>query len=98
RAPAAGSPDFPAFVLMQELLGGSDGVNLDQGLSGSPVRDDAWVRGVANDMETWLPPAAQPYIFAISGSVAAGTDTKEIEDAIEARVARLRDEDKSEQR
>ena len=98
RAPAAGSPDFPAFVLMQELLGGSDGVNFDQGLSGAPVRDGSLLKGVADEMETWLPPAAQPYIFAISGSVPAGTDTKEIEDAIEARVAILRDEATSEKR
>jgi zinc protease len=57
RAPAAGSPDFPAFVLMQELLGGSDGVNFDQGLSGAPVRDGSLLKGVAEEMETWLPPA-----------------------------------------
>ena len=98
RAPAAGSPDFPAFVLMQELLGGSDGVNFDQGLSGAPVRDGSLLEQVADEMETWRPPAAQPYIFAISGSVPAGTDRKEIEDVIEARVAMLRDETTSEKR
>ena len=83
---------------MQELLGGSDGVNFGQGLSGAPVRDGSLLKGVADEMETWLPPAAQPYIFAISGSVPAGTDTKEIEDAIEARVAILRDGATSEKR
>jgi zinc protease len=98
RAPAAGSPDFPAFVLMQELLGGGDGVNFDQGLGGASVRDGALLKGVAADMETWLPPAAQPYIFTISGSVPAGASTKEIEGEIEARVAILRDEATSEKR
>jgi zinc protease len=98
RAPAAGSADFPAFVLMQELLGGGDGVNFDQGLGGSPVREASLLYGITDGMETWLPPAAQPYIFTISGSVAADADPQSIEEAIEARIAVLRDEALSEKR
>jgi zinc protease len=98
RAPAAGSADFPAFLLVQELLGGGDGVNFAQGLGGAPVREGSLLHGVADDVETWLPPAAQPYIFTISGSVAADADPQALEEAIEARIAVLREEAMSERR
>lgn len=98
RAPAAGSDDFPVFLLVQELLAGGDGVNFAQGLGGTPARPGSLLYGVTDDVRTWLPPAAQPYIFTISGSVPAGTDEQALEEEIEARIAALRDEPMSERR
>jgi zinc protease len=98
RAPAAGSADFPAFLLVQEILAGGDGVNFAQGLGGTAVREGSLLHGVTDDIETWLPPAAQPYIFTISGSVPAKADLSALEEEIEARIAVLRDEAMSDKR
>lgn len=92
RAPAAGSPDWPAFLVLQEVLGGGEGVNFAQNEWGVAVRPGTRLAGVVDDLSTWYPPMAQPYVFSIAGSIAAGDDPAAIEAAIEARLARLREE------
>jgi predicted Zn-dependent peptidase len=98
RAPAVVHPDFVPFLLIQELLGGSSGVSFLQQVGLVPLRSGAWLEEIAGDVETWLPPSPQPYVFMISGSVAAGADGEQarrtvedaVEEAVEERIARLR--------
>lgn len=93
RAPAVASPDYPAFLVVQELLGGSSGVNFRQDSARAPVRRAARLAGLAEDLSTWFPPAAQPYVFSISGAAPTGTAPADIEAAIERQIAGLRDTD-----
>ncbi|HVS15401.1 MAG TPA: pitrilysin family protein, partial [Thermoanaerobaculia bacterium] len=92
RAPEVTHPDFVPFLLIQELLGGGRGVSFLQQVGPVPGRPGAWLEGVAEEVETWLLPSPQPYVFMVSGN--AGVDGEEarsaIEDAIEERIARLR--------
>ncbi len=68
RAPSANSPDFAAFLVLQELLGGGSGVSFLQNDWGTSVRDDSLLAGAADDLTTWYPPSAQDYIFVVGGS------------------------------
>jgi len=91
QAPGVNDVDFPAFLLLQELLSGSTGVNFQQVFGTSPGRPDAFLSGIAEDMRSWYPPAAQTYIFSIAGSAAATALPDDIERKVETAVARLRD-------
>ncbi|MDH4107136.1 MAG: insulinase family protein [Gammaproteobacteria bacterium] len=90
RAPSASSPDFAAFLVLQELLGGSSGISFLQNDWGTAVRPGSALHGAADGLTTWYPPSAQDYVFTIGGSAAPGADEAQIEAGIEARVARLR--------
>jgi zinc protease len=90
RGPSVGSPDWPAFLLLQDLLGGGDGVNFSQNEWGTPVRSGAILDGVTSDLETWFPPQAQPYVLTVGGTVAAGAVPEEIEAALERRILTAR--------
>ncbi len=90
RAPAASSPDFPAFLLLQELLGGGEGVNFLQNEWGVAVRADRRLAAVEGDLVTWLPPTAAPYVFSIAGWVDPAADPAAVEAAVEEAVAMLR--------
>jgi zinc protease len=90
RGPSVGSPDWPAFLLLQELLGGGDGVNFSQNEWGVPVRSGAILDGVTGDLETWFPPQAEPYALTVGGTVAAGAIPEEIEAALESKILTAR--------
>jgi zinc protease len=90
RAPSANHPDFPAFLVLQEILGAGSGVNFRQNDWGTPVDTGSVLDGVANDVTTWFPPSAQDYIFIIGGSIAGDGDEQATEKAIEERIAGLR--------
>jgi zinc protease len=79
HAPAASSPDWPGFLLLQEVLGGGAGVNFRQDTFGVPTRPGTRLDGIVES--TWLVPAAQPYLFTLSGSVDPGDEA-----ALETRV------------
>jgi zinc protease len=91
HAPAVQSADYPAFLVLQELLAGNAGVNFRQDNAESPVRDGAPLSGIADDLTTWFPPAPQPYVFSIAATVPASARATDIESAIESRIAELRD-------
>jgi len=91
HAPSARHPDFPAFLLMQELLSGSSGVNFHQDGGTSPVQEGRLLHGVADDLRTWYPLAAQTYGFSIAGTLAAGSGQDELERLVEARIRPLRE-------
>ncbi len=88
RAPAASHPDYPAFLLLQELLGGSGGVSFLQATFGTPVADGGRLAGAAEELVTWFPPSALPYVFTVSGS-RGDRSAAEVERSIAARLERL---------
>ena len=92
-APAASSPDFPAFMVLQEMLSGGSGLNLRQ-TDWAPTTkavDGSLLFGVTDDIATWLPPARVPFLFMIGGSIAAKANPAAVEHTIAQRIAILRD-------
>jgi zinc protease len=85
RAPSVRSPDFAPFLVLQELLAGGSGVNFLQNDWGTPARAESPLGAIAAEVATWYPPAAQDYVFMVSGSIPAGAD----EAAVEAGVQRV---------
>ena len=90
RAPAANSPDFAAFLVVQSLLGASSGVNFNQNDWGADVAVGAMLDGVAENLTTWYPPSAQDYVFVVGGTAPAGVSEADVEQAVEKRIAALR--------
>ena len=90
-APAASSPDFPAFLLLQQILAGTPGLNPRQsGWSGTKAAEGTILSGVTNDIATWLPATHDPFLFMISGSIDARADQLALERDIANRFAGLR--------
>jgi zinc protease len=93
HAPAASSPDFPAFLVLQQLLAGGSGLNLRQ-TDWAPTTEavhGSALFGVTDDIATWLPPTRDPFLFMIGGSVPAKADPAALEHDIERRIASLSD-------
>jgi zinc protease len=99
-APAASSPDFPAFLVLQEILSGGSGVNLRQTDWAPTTRavQGALLFGVSDDIATWLPPTRDPFLFMIGGSIESNADEAALERAIGKRLASLRGHPVSEAR
>ncbi|HLF30843.1 MAG TPA: pitrilysin family protein, partial [Xanthomonadales bacterium] len=89
RAPSASNADYPAFLLAQELLAGGSGVSFLQNDWGTVARRDAPLAGITDDLSTWFPPAAQDYVFVISGSAPRDADEAGVERAIAQAILRL---------
>lgn len=92
RAPSASSPDYAAFLVLQDLLGGSSGVSFLQNDWGTPVRRESILFGAADGLTTWFPPSAQDYVFLVSGDASSQADEEVIETRIEERIAIARDQ------
>lgn len=90
RAPEVGHADWPAFLLLQEILGGGEGVNFLQNDWGVAVRSGTRLDGLTKDLSTWYPPAASPYLFVISGSLPAEGSVTDLEVVLEEQIERLR--------
>ncbi len=90
RAPSIRDPDWPAFLLLQDLLGGGEGVNFSQNEWGSPVRRGAILDGVTDDLATWFPPQAQPYVFTVTGTIGSESSPHDIEKALDQRLGSVR--------
>lgn len=93
RAPAVTDPDFPAFLLLQAVLGGSPGINFRQDESPCPVAPESRLAGAAPAMATFFAPTAQPFVLSLTGRTVAGTARSGIEREIERRIRRLRSRD-----
>jgi zinc protease len=90
-APAASALDFPAFLVLQQILAGTPGLNPRQsGWSGTKAVDGSLLSGVTGDIGTWLPATHDPFLFMISGSIDARADRETIEREIAKRLAGLR--------
>ncbi|MEQ8178637.1 MAG: insulinase family protein [Amphiplicatus sp.] len=88
-APPARSEDFAAFLVMQKLIGGGSGANFLQNEWGDAVESGARLDGIAEDLATWFIPTADPYVFTVSGSIAAADDTEKPEAAIQSALDAL---------
>jgi zinc protease len=91
QAPGVRDPDFPAFLIVQEWLGGGSGVNFMQEFGSTPARPGSFLGGLTTNVRTWFPPSARTYLFSIAGTVPADSNPAEIESAVEQALARLRD-------
>jgi zinc protease len=90
RAPSVNHADFAAFLVLQDVLGGGSGVNFRQNDWGTPVRDDALLHGIADELTTWYPPSAQNYVFVVGGTIAPEGDESVLEQGLEDRLAEVR--------
>jgi zinc protease len=91
-SPAASSGDFPAFLLVQQLLSGTPGLNPRQsGWSASPVSEGSLLAGVTEDIGAWLPTTHDPFLYTLSGTIAARADRATVERQIQSKIAALRD-------
>jgi zinc protease len=91
RAPAATHPDYAAFLVLQDLLAGGSGVNFLQNDWGTPARESRLLDGAADSVTSWFPPSAQDYVFVIGARPGDRQSGQDAEQAIEARIAALRD-------
>lgn len=91
-APAASNRDFPAFLVLQQILSGGSGLNLQQsGWSATPAVHGSLLFGIASDVATWLPPTRDPFLFMISGSIPLRSAPTALEHALERQVAATAD-------
>ena len=91
HAPAASSPDFPAFLLLQELLAGGSGLNLHQSnWTPSATTKGSLLFGATGDIASWLPPTRDSFLFTINGSIAGKASRPAFETGLERRIASLR--------
>lgn len=88
-APAASHKDFPAYLVLQALLGGSAGVNFNQNDWGTPVNDASPFKRAAADIRTWVIPTAEDYAFVISGSAPEKAKEAAIEKSVQRALDRL---------
>lgn len=90
QAPSARSEDFPAFLVLREVLAGSGGINFHQDSGRASVRAGTLLSGVTDDLRSWYPVSAQTYLFFLSGSVGEGQSRADLERRLEERIAGLR--------
>jgi zinc protease len=86
RAPSVNDPDYAAFLVLQDLLGGGSGVNFHQNDWGTPIRSGSLLDGAAADVTTWYPPSAQDYVFVIAGDAPSGIAPDDVENKLQAHV------------
>jgi predicted Zn-dependent peptidase len=88
-SPAASSPDFPAFMVLQEILSGGAGLNLHQSdWSPAPSVRGSLLFGAAGDIATFLPPTRDPFLFTISGSIARAAARDVLERDLMSRISK----------
>lgn len=90
QAPSVHSPDYAAFLVLQELLGAGSGVNFLQNDWGTLVEHGDLLHGAALNVTTWYPPSEQPFIFVIGGTAPDGTSEDAVVQSIDDRIAELR--------
>jgi zinc protease len=91
-APAASNRDFAAFLVLQQVLAGTPGVNPRQsGWSGTRAIEGSLLFGTTRDIATWLPATRDPFLFMISGSIEPTADSGKLEEEIAKRIDGLRD-------
>ena len=92
RAPSVGDPDYPAFLLVQQVLAGGRGINFGQNEFGDAVLPGSRLAGITDDLRTWYPPQAAPYVFTIAGSIDPAASTAELEARLQDAVDGLIEE------
>ncbi len=90
QAPSARNQDFPAFLIMRELLAGSGGINFHQDNGVAQVRRGTLLSGLTGDLRSWYPVSAQTYLFSLAGSIGPDDSPLSLEEGMEQRIASLR--------
>lgn len=90
-APAASDAEFPALLVLQQWLSGGTGVNFMQEYGTSPVQPGSALDGQFDALSTWLPPAAQPYLFSLQGTLPADADLQQAEQLIDQALQQVRE-------
>lgn len=92
-SPAASSTDFPAFLVLQQILSGGSGVNPRQSDWGSTdAIAGSLLSGATADIATSLLPTRDPFLFTVNGSIGAKADPKALEADVGKRIAMLRNQ------
>ena len=91
RAPSASDPDWPGFLLLREILGGTEGVSFHQEGFGVPVREGSRLAGVAGSVETWSLASALPYVFGVLGTPAETQSRGGVETAVTEAIEAVRE-------
>ncbi len=86
HAPSITDPEYPAFLLVQQLLAGGRGINFGQNEFGDAVLPSSRLAGITDDLATWYPPQAAPYVFTIAGSIDAAASTSDLEGRLQAAI------------
>jgi len=89
RAPSVNDPDYPAFLLLQQVLAGGHGINFGQNEFGDAVLPTSRLAGITEDLVTWYPPQAAPYVFTIAGSIDAEASTTQLEAQLQGAIDAL---------
>lgn len=97
-APAISNPDLPAFLVVQQLIGGGSGLNFNQNDWGTAAENGSILDGVASDIATWFIPTEERYLFVIKGSLSDGAVRESVEREVARRLESLRDKPPSEAR
>lgn len=88
-APAASSPDFAAFLVLQQLLAGGSGVNFRENDWGAPAVEGSLLFGLTADISTWFIPTRDRYLFTIGGSINSNADRDAFEQELDRRLAKF---------
>jgi zinc protease len=94
KAPHAADPEYFAFQVLDTILGGAKSMNLFGG--GPTNRSSRLYRGLvetelATNVSSGMAATLDPFLFTVSAVVRSGRTSDEVESAILAEVARLRD-------
>ena len=92
-SPAASNADLPAFLVLQQILSGGDGLNLHQSdwSAAASIRGSI-LFGATADIATFLPPTHDPFLFTISGSIDPFENRSSLERVLSERIASLLDQ------
>ncbi|MCI0414747.1 insulinase family protein [bacterium] len=90
HAPAANDPDYPAFLLLQAVLSGANGVNFRQD-GDKDVDKGTRLDGIDESLETFFFSSADPYLFTIKGHADTSVSREQIEEKIESKIREIRE-------
>ncbi|MEO7603252.1 MAG: insulinase family protein [Sphingomicrobium sp.] len=90
-APAASSPDFAVFLVLQQLMAGGSGASFRQNDWGTPATEVAILHGLTSDTASWFIPTADPYVFVIKGSVGSAKHMGPLEAELQRRIGTITD-------
>jgi zinc protease len=89
RAPSVTDPDYPAFLVTQQVLAGGRGINFRQNEFGDAVLPGSRLHGITDDLVSWYPPQAAPYVFTVAGSIDAADSASTLEEKLQEAIDSL---------
>ena len=71
------------------MLAGGRGINFAQNEFGDPVLPGSRLHGITEDLATWFPPQAAPYVFTIAGSIDTDASMIQLETQLQEAIDAL---------